>query len=404
LEGSIRGAGDAARASTASNLERPGVSSPFEAAAEAIETVVSHGGLSANDVHLVLLDRDGRIGSNPEDVDAAAMIRGSSLEEALRDGEYWHTAEVSGAKLRVKTFPLMTDAGELIGFVQAAKSVEDNEAALRTLLLVMMGAGGFSLVLFAVGGYIVAGKAIEPVQKGYERQRQFVADASHELRTPLTVIRTNTELLLHRGRQDPAIDDVDAEVRYMTQLIDNLLSLANGDGGLLRAEMQPVVLSEVARSAARPARSLAEANGLTFREELDDQVLVSADPDLCRQAIFILLDNAIKYTPTGGSIVLATRRDEANGAVEVSDSGIGMTEDELAHATDRFFSGDKARSRLRGGAGLGLSIAKELMLALNGRLELKSEHGKGTSARLVFSLALQSEALRLRPSLTTGKR
>jgi signal transduction histidine kinase len=398
LEGSIRGAGDAVRAATAANLRLSGSADPSDAAKRAIETVAEHGSLNANDVHVVLLDRQGRVIANPENVDAAALGAGGSIEQALEKGEHWHTAEIAGIELRVKTFPLTDSNGGLIGFVQAAKSVEDNSAALRTLVLVMAGSGLLGLVLFAVGGYIVAGRAIEPVQKSYERQRQFVADASHELRTPLTVIRTNAGTLLRHKEPDPAIEDIDVEARYMSQLLDNLLSLANGDRGLLEADAAPVDLSEVARSAGRSAQALAQRSRLTYREHLDEPVVVNADADVCRQAIFILLDNAMKYTPAGGEVILSTSKSSREGIVEVRDTGIGMTSEELAHATDRFFSGNKARSRARGGAGLGLSIAKELMGALNGQLELESEPGNGTTARLRLALASQAE-LRPSPSL-----
>jgi signal transduction histidine kinase len=409
IEGSIRSAGDAARAATAANLERSTAVDPLDAAVQAVETVAGHGGLHANDVHVVLLDRNGFIASNPENVDAGALAQGSSIERAMADGEHWHTTEVSGSEVRVKTSPLRDPAGELIGFVQAGKSIEDNNAALRTLLLVMAGSSAIGLVLFAAGGYLVAGRAIKPVQQGYERQRQFVANASHELRTPLTVIRTNTGTLLRRHRdRDPAVEDIDIEARYMSRLLDNLLSLANGDRGLLQAHAAPFDIVTAARSAGRSAHALAQGSGLTLREELDETVMVSADAGLCRQAIFILLDNAIRYTPSGGEVVLSARSSGGEALVEVRDTGIGMTSDVLARATDRFFSGDKARSRSRGGAGLGLSIAKDLMAVLGGSLSLESEPGKGTTARLHLPLATpeaaqssRRERQPLRPPRTT---
>jgi signal transduction histidine kinase len=391
LEGSIRGAGDAARAATAANLARSASGDPTEAAVQAVETVVMHRGLNASDVHVVLLDENGMVRSNPEGIDAAALGVGGSIERARADGEHWHTARVAGTELRVKTFPLTHGDDQVIGYIQAAKPLDDNAAALRTLFLVMAGSGALGLVLFAVGGYFVAGKAIEPVQAGYERQRQFVADASHELRTPLTVIRTNVGLLLRRKEPDQALVDIESEARYMSQLLDNLLTLARGDRGQLEASAIRVDLAEVARSAASYARALSISGGLSFRESLE-AVVINADPDICRQAIFILVDNAAKYAGTGSEVVLSTRREGHDAIVEVRDNGAGMTSEELAVATERFHRGARARTRVRGGAGLGLSIAKELMKALNGALELESKPGAGTTARLRFRLAQQVEA------------
>jgi len=385
LEGSIQSAGDAVRATTAANLERSFVA-PREAAVEAVKTVAAHGGLHANDVHVVLLDADGRVAANPEDVDVAALGRGASLANALEDGASWHTTRVYGSEVRVKTFPLTDDEGRLIGFVQAAKSIEDNNAALVTLSLVMLAGGLAGLVLFAIGGYLIAGKAIEPVRQGYERQRQFVADASHELRTPLSVILANVGILLRHKQNDPAIVDIDTEARYMTRLLDRLLVLANSDRAGLSVRAEPFDLSEVARSAFRSYEGLAEGKGLSLRQELQPDVVVTSDADACRAAISILLDNAIKYTPSG-EVVLSTSKSESDALVEVRDTGIGMTREELGYAAERFYRSDRARSRSDGGAGLGLSIAKELMAALNGKLELESQEGKGTVARLRLRLA-----------------
>jgi signal transduction histidine kinase len=391
LDGSIRSAGDAVRAATAANLQGSFAVDPLSAAAEAVETVAAHGGLHANDVHVVLLDPNGLVAANPEDVDVAALGRGASLDGALKHGESWHTTKVYDSEVRVKTFPLTDHEGRLIGFVQAAKSVDDNNAALVTLLLVMLAGGFTGLLLLAIGGFLVAGRAIEPVRQGYERQRQFVADASHELRTPLSVILTNTGTLIRHQDHDPAIADIDTEARYMARLLDRRFVLANGDQARLSVRAAYMDLSEVARSAARSWPTLANGKALSFRQDMQEGVFVNADPDLCREAIAILLDNAAKYTQPPGEVLLATSKSGNDALVEVRDTGIGMTKDELVHATDRFFRSDRARSRSQGGSGLGLSIARELMAALHGTLELESEPGRGTTARLRLRLAPQGE-------------
>jgi signal transduction histidine kinase len=402
LDGSIRSAGDAARAATAANLERSLTADPLTAAELAIETVASHHGLTAHDVFVILLDRDGRIVSNPDNIPATSAFD-FSIERALAEGADWRNVQAPDGDLRVKTFPLMDQAGDVIGFVQAGKSVEDGEAALRTLALVMTGAGLIGLVLFAVGGYVVAGKAIQPVQQSFERQRQFVADASHELRTPLAVIRTNTGALLRHDPRDESLQDIDFEARYMSRLIDNLLMLANGDRGQIRLELAEADLSEVARSAARAAQTLATEAGLSFQLDLADGLPVTTDVERCRQVVLILMDNALAYTPRGGSVSLSTRRSGSEGLIEVRDSGPGMSKEELARATDRFYSGSKARSRSGGNAGLGLSIATELMSALDGKLELESEPGNGTTARLRLPLRQLTEPVTATPRLERGQ-
>ena len=390
LDGSIRAAGDAARAATAANLEQSTAAEPLLAARQAIETVASHHGLTAHDVFVILLDKDGHVVANPDNIPVAEPFA-FSAERAVAEGADWRTVQAPDGELRVKTFPLIGSDGEVIGFVQAGKSVEDGEAALRTLVLVMAGSGLAGLALFAAGGYFVAGKAIQPVQQSFERQRQFVADASHELRTPLAVIRTNAGLLVRRRPADEALQDIDSEARYMSRLIDNLLLLANGDRGHLPVDLAPADLAEVARSAARAAQPLSQAAGLSFRVEAPETLSVITDAERCRQAVLILLDNALAYTPLGGEVVLTAWSSGSDAMLEVRDTGPGMSHDELARAPDRFYSGNRSRSRSRFGAGLGLSIASELMKALGGKLELESEPGKGTTARLRLPLAPVTE-------------
>jgi signal transduction histidine kinase len=391
LEGSIQSAGDAVRAATAANLRQSGMVDPLKAAEQAVETVASHGGLSSNDVFVMLLDENGAVRINPDSIDAAAVNDEDSFERALDRQVDWHTVEIDGTSLRVKTFPLLDDDGNLLGIVQAGKSMEDGNAALRTLLLTMAGGGLAALALLAVGGYFIAGKAIQPVQQSYERQRQFVANASHELRTPLAVIRTNAGLLLRNNQADPALEDIDTEAGYMGRLIDNLLLLAEGDRGQLHVETAPLDLTEIVRSAGQTAELLADRSELSFRSIVREPLMIISDADRVRQAILILLDNAFKYTPSGGTVTLTARREGLEAVVEVSDTGVGMSKEELARATDRFFTADKARSRSKGSAGLGLSIARELATALEGKLELESAAGGGTTARLRLPLMSPAE-------------
>ncbi|MPZ49412.1 MAG: hypothetical protein GEU75_08975 [Dehalococcoidia bacterium] len=404
IEGSIRAGGDSAKAATATSLRQGEWTEPLDAAAEAFDTVAGYRWLSAQDVFIVLLDQEGRIVANPNNVDVAAIAGRDSMERALRQGEDWRTVHLTNAKLRTKTFPLLDSAGQVIGFVQAGKSMEDTDAALTNLILFMAVSGAAGTLLLALGGYVVAGRAIRPVQQSYERQRQFVADASHELRTPLTVIRTNAGVLARQIPASESVQDIEAEARYMSKLLGNLLLLANGDRRQLQVDPVPLNLSEVARSVMRPAEALTRNAGISFRAELGEALPVMADPERCRQVMLILLDNAIKYTQPGGEVVVVTRRDSQDAIVEVRDNGRGMTQHELSRATDRFFTGGKARPRSNGSAGLGLSIATELMSVLGGNLQLESERGRGTTARLRLPLVDQPETLsstvRLRRSST----
>ena len=332
----------------------------------------------AADVFILLVNADGSIASNPVGVPTAGLPDQDGIEAARQSGDDWRTADVDGHDVRVRTVAVRAPDGTIEGFVQAGKSLEERDRSLRTLLIVMAGGGVAGLVFAAGGGLIVAGIAIRPVRRGFERQREFVADASHELRTPLAVIRTNAETLSAVTPPDESVDDIVAETRYMTRLLDDLLTLARGDQEGIELTRSHFDLTEVVRGAARAASRLADDAGLEFEENTDGAMPVYGDAERCHEVLLILLDNAVKYTPRGGHVTLRARRASGNAMIEVADDGIGVAQGEVPRIFERFYRVDKARSRELGGAGLGLSIAKEIIDAHGGDIDFKSEIGKGS--------------------------
>jgi len=339
------------------------------------------------DVFVLLLNPDAGVAANPSDVPLVGLPDAQSVERARRHGDDTSTYSIHGQDLEIRTLAVHDDSGRLLGFVQAGKSVEERDASLRTLILVIAGGGVTGLLLSAVGGLVVAGVAIRPVRRSFERQREFVADASHELRTPLAVIRVNAESAARSPSQQEAMSDIVVEASYMTRLLDDLLLLASSDHKAMDLQMAPVDLEEIARSAARSATLLAESAGLRLRAETQGPLVVDADAERCREVMLALLDNAVKYTPAGGSIILRSCVEQGAAVISVSDTGIGIVAGDIPRVFDRFYRVDKARSRAMGGAGLGLSIAREIMDAHGGTLILESEPGRGTTATMRLPLA-----------------
>lgn len=404
-DSSIRAVGDSVRAATAAKLRVGDYAEPTRAAEEAIDTVVTHEWLGANDVFLVLLNPAGDVVANPDQVDATELSGVAFGGEALRAAtEEWEVVTISDTRLRVRTMPIFDGNRDVIAFLLVGSSIVDQDAALRSLAVVMGVGGLISLVFLGLAGYLVAGRAIRPVQDGYQRQRQFVADASHELRTPLSVIRTNSEVLARRYDGDEAIEDIEAEARYMSRLVEDLLLLADSDSHRLRVEMAPVDLAAEVRTAARAATILARDAGVHFRAELTGEMPVEVDPERCREAILILLDNALKYTPRGGEVVLSGLTRDGHAVVEVRDSGVGMRSEDVERAADRFFAVSNSRTRSGRSRGLGLSIAFALTAAMNGTLVIDSEVGTGTTARLKLPLRPASAPSGSGASLPRGLR
>jgi heavy metal sensor kinase len=216
------------------------------------------------------------------------------------------------------------------------------------------------------------------------RIKQFTADASHELRAPVSLIRTTAEVAVQK-RDRPAqeylqaLDEILEESERTSQVVDSLMLLARADSSHETVECEPVDACAVVREAFNQGEKLARNRGLTFSADVPrTAILIRADADALRRALLILIDNAAKYTPQGGSVAVRLEARNGYAGASVSDTGIGIAKEDLVHIFDRFWRADKARSRDQGGAGLGLSIAKWIVEMHGGSIDVESKLGKGS--------------------------
>jgi heavy metal sensor kinase len=215
------------------------------------------------------------------------------------------------------------------------------------------------------------------------RMKQFTADASHELRAPISLIRTTAEVAVQRDRTAPeyrdALTEILEESERTSQVVDSLMLLARADSGKEMFERVPADACAVVRGAIEQGEKLARSQCIEFKESLPSgSISVQADSDALRRAVLILIDNAVKYTPSGGAVKVELTEEGGFVVVSVTDTGIGIAKGDLAHVFDRFWRADKARSREQGGAGLGLSIAKWVAEAHQGSLSVDSALGIGS--------------------------
>lgn len=224
---------------------------------------------------------------------------------------------------------------------------------------------------------------IDRLRSSFDQIKQFSIDASHELRTPLTIMRGQVELALHTEKTPDEYRRVLAsnleEIIRMSSIVENLLMLSKADLGRLELTRETVPLHEVLRDLYEDCEILAQKKHITVSLTRADEVSIVGDRMRIRQLLLNLIDNAIKYTPEGGSISLELRHFDGSAVVSVSDTGIGIPKEEIPKIFDRFYRVDKARSRTFGGSGLGLSISKWIADAHGGKIEVHSEVQKGTT-------------------------
>ena len=235
---------------------------------------------------------------------------------------------------------------------------------------------------------------LDRINAAYRSQMRFVSDASHELRTPIAVIQGYANLLDRWGKDDPAtrqeaIDAIRQEADSMKELVEQLLFLARGDNDSMKVSFEPFDLTEVAGEVLRETQMIDQSH--IFSAQWSLPVPVWADLGLIKQALRVLVDNAIKYTPQGGRITIRAEGADGLARLSVEDEGQGIDSDSLPHIFDRFYRTDESRARQTGGTGLGLSIAKWIADRHGGWFEVTSWPGVGTHITLVLPLAAMKD-------------
>jgi heavy metal sensor kinase len=223
----------------------------------------------------------------------------------------------------------------------------------------------------------------------FNRQKRFMADVSHELRTPLTVIKGNVGLLRMMKKPDEeSLQSIETEVDRLTRMVGDLLLLAQAEAGKLELDLKPIELDTILLEVLQQAKVLA-GNKIDLKLTEIDQIQVVGDRDRIKQVFINLLANAVKYTPTGGSVFVAIKKGGNQAQTVIEDTGPGVPAKDLPHIFERFYRGDKARTRStdESSFGLGLSIAYWIIKNHGGRIEVKSKEGAGTTFTVWLPLA-----------------
>jgi signal transduction histidine kinase len=338
-------------------------------------------------VFVALLDQAGNPILGP-DVDIPPIVNDPTVvASALQAGTDLRTVNIVGkGRLRVLTYrsgivnPAMVQTGRLLS---------DQDRALKEYLIFLMLLGSSAAVLMTFISWWLAGRSLGPAQKAWDQQQTFVSNASHELRTPLTLIRASADYGLRTRSPDERsglLQDILNECDYMDHLVDDLLLLSRLDAHRLKLQLESVSLVDLFAEIVHQLSKLADTGKVSIVVG-SDAGHVWADAARLRQVLLIVLDNALRFTPAGGSIRLEARPEGKWLCIQVADTGTGIDRKHLPHLFDRFYQVPTEGDQINRSNGLGLSIAKALMEAQGGSITIDSTPGRGALVSLLVPAA-----------------
>jgi signal transduction histidine kinase len=302
----------------------------------------------------------------------------------MNRGEFHASGENSDLQLLISSQPIVVK-GQYIGQLYIGKDISFTYQLFRWVLTILIIMG---IVFFGVAVYmsaVMSRRAMVPISKAFTRQREFVGDASHELRTPLSVLLSSIDAMEmtmdadEKGFVGRLLSNMRQEVKRMTNLVSDLLTLARSDSNTLEVRNETFDFHQHAEKAVESVRPLAEEKEISLKLQSPGSLPAVGDPERLSQLLYILLDNAIKYTPNQGEVLLTLEKVGADLCFAVQDTGIGIKKEDFPLIFERFYRVDKSRTRQIGGHGLGLSIAKWIVDTHKGSIRVSSELGKGTT-------------------------
>jgi len=348
----------------------------------------------------------------------------ATITSALRGEQTLMQVETSGETMRISTFPILHE-GQIAGVLQVGVSLADIEHTLSILLLVLLVMAPITVLLASGGGLFLAHRALAPIdaitrmaqrisaenlsgridltgpddevgrlartfdtmlarlEEAFTQQRQFAADASHELRTPLTAIIGQIDVALDWPESveyyRTTLATIRDQAQRLTRLASDLLFLARADAQPTLQAVEPIDLANLLPAVAMQMQPLAAERQQTIMVTPSPTGVVYGDEDYVIRLLLNMLDNAIRYTPTGGQVTLSCRRINASIEIRIRDNGPGIAPEHLPRVFDRFYRLDRGRSRVQGGSGLWLAIAQSIAQLHGGQITVESVVGQGST-------------------------
>lgn len=345
-----------------------------------------NGALAA--IFVLPLDRRGAVIAGPDNPRPLIVPNKQAIASALQNGYDLRTIGSGESATRLLTYRINVPNGPAV--LQLGRTLNDQEHALRRLVLGLVALGTVMSGLMGVGSWWLAGKSLTPVQESWMRQRTFVANASHELRAPLALLRTSAEVARRHTSGEDAdqrelLDDVLNECDHLTRLVKDLFLLSRLDTNGLTLKREAIELHSLLEDVKSRVAKVAEQRGIAL--SANGQGAVWGDLARLQQVLIIILDNALRHTQAGGDVRISSHQRGRQVSVVVADTGTGITPTDLPHIFERFYRSSSTRSGDDNGSGLGLSIAKALIEAQYGAIHVESKDGRGTRVSITLPSA-----------------
>lgn len=332
----------------------------------------------------VVLDENGAVADvrSRESITVSDETLEQAVSEVRASNAPTGTLRTLGLRYLISAEP---NAAARIAFADRSWERENLRSLVLASLLIGMGA----LLCFFLISLFLSKIATRPVEKAWEQQRQFVADASHELKTPLTVVLANAGILLAHpndtvARQAKWVEYIQEEAGRMKTLVEDMLFLAKSDAARSALPKAAVDMSEVTEGCLLPFESVAFEAGVELTGNIPPGLRVRGDVAQLRRLVYILLDNACKYAGKGGRVEVRLSWVQEKLRLAVCNTGPAIPPEHLPHLFERFYRSDSARSREAGGYGLGLAIAKSIVDAHGGKITVESDSASGTKFMVIF--------------------
>lgn len=385
-----------------------------------------------SDVYIQIWGKNGQLASSSPNISGYTRALDPAGLQASRLG--FRDVTLGNTSMRVLTVPMVyRNTNRVVGVLQVASSLAMIHTVQNVLLIVLFIGAAISMVIAGVAGWISTSQALSPLEavtqtalqitraddlsrripyqgpeddevgqliKAFNQtlsrlenlfntQRRFIADVGHELRTPLTVIKGNIDLMRRMNcTDDESMDSIESEVDRLTRLVGDLLLLAQAESGKLPLANELVEIDSLVLEVLNQMRVLSKDRLRLTLGEID-QVLVCGDKDRLKQVLVNLIGNAIQYTPAGGEVIVGVGKVDNRARITVSDNGPGIPPEDLPHIFERFYRGEKSRTRTKEGKGfgLGLSIAYWIVRNHGGQIEVSSREPGGTTFCVWLPLA-----------------